>query len=129
MFSSLGSLSAGKLADYIIYPAGVDLLNDDISSTKDLKYVARGGRLWDASSMEEVWPVKGRKQEMPPFNADWLIVRFTPTLVISIGLIEVFYFIDCAIDLEYSCSAMTEGFYWLMILAGWSRDLVNLNDR
>jgi len=70
MFPSLGSLSAGKLADYVIYPAGVDLLNDDISSTKDLRYVARGGRLWDASSMEEVWPVKGRKQEMPPINAD-----------------------------------------------------------
>jgi hypothetical protein len=70
MFPSLGSLSAGKLADYLIYPAGIDLLNGDISLTRELAYVARGGRLWNASTMEEVWPVKGRKQEMPPFNPE-----------------------------------------------------------
>ncbi|KAJ3569114.1 hypothetical protein NP233_g5263 [Leucocoprinus birnbaumii] len=70
VFPSLGSLSSGKLADYLVYPPEVDLLGGDISLTKELAYVARGGRLWDASSMEEVWPVKGRKQEMPPFNAD-----------------------------------------------------------
>lgn len=70
MFSSLGSLSGGKLADYLIYPPGVDLLNDDISRTRELAYVARGGRLWNTSTMEEVWPLKGRKQEMPPFNAE-----------------------------------------------------------
>jgi hypothetical protein len=70
MFPSLGSLSEGKLADYLIYPPGVDLLNDGISNSLKLTHVARGGRLWDASTMEEVWPVKGRKQEMPPLNAE-----------------------------------------------------------
>lgn len=70
MFASLGSLSGGKLADYLIYPPGVDLLGDDISQTLELAHVARGGRLWNASTMEEVWPVKGRKQKMPPFNAE-----------------------------------------------------------
>ncbi|EKM83071.1 hypothetical protein AGABI1DRAFT_118462 [Agaricus bisporus var. burnettii JB137-S8] len=70
MFSSLGSLSAGKLADYLIYPSGVDLLNEGIDSSLELTHVARGGRLWDASTMEEVWPVKGRKQELPPLNAE-----------------------------------------------------------
>lgn len=70
MFSSLGSLSAGKLADYLIYPSGVDLLNEGIDSSLELTHVARGGRLWVASTMEEVWPVKGRKQELPPLNAE-----------------------------------------------------------
>ncbi|KXN82625.1 hypothetical protein AN958_02476 [Leucoagaricus sp. SymC.cos] len=70
MFDSLGSLSSGKLADYLIYPPGVDLVYGDISLTRKLVHVARGGRLWDASTMEEVWPVKGRKQQMPPFNAE-----------------------------------------------------------
>lgn len=70
MFPSLGSLSEGKLADYLIYPPGVDLLSEDISRSRELTHVARGGRLWDASTMEEVWPVKGRRQEMPPFNAE-----------------------------------------------------------
>ncbi|KAJ7917481.1 hypothetical protein B0H13DRAFT_2231389 [Mycena leptocephala] len=55
LFPSLGSLSAGKLADLI---------------TRELQLVARGGRFWDASSMEEFWPLKGKKQVMPPFNAE-----------------------------------------------------------
>ncbi|KAL0947553.1 hypothetical protein HGRIS_013647 [Hohenbuehelia grisea] len=70
LYSSLGSLSPGKLADFLVYPPGVDLLEDDITHTKDLRYVARGGRVWDASTMVEVWPVKGRKQDMPPINVD-----------------------------------------------------------
>lgn len=70
IFDSLGSLSPGKLADFLVYPPGVDLLNDPILSTADLLYVSRGGRIWDAGGMEEVWPVKGRKQVMPPLNAD-----------------------------------------------------------
>jgi len=70
MWSSLGSLSNGKLADYLIYPPGVDLLDGDISETRNIRYVARGGRIWDASTMEEFWPVKGRKQVVPPINAD-----------------------------------------------------------
>lgn len=68
--SSIGSLSPGKLADFLIYPPGIDLLEGDIGSTRDLLYVARGSRLWDASTMEEVWPVKGRKQVMPILNAE-----------------------------------------------------------
>ncbi|KAF9009485.1 hypothetical protein BDQ17DRAFT_1235809 [Cyathus striatus] len=70
IFSSLGSLAPGKLADYLIYPADVDLLEGDIKQTRNIKYVVRGGRIWNASTMEEVWPVKGRKQQLPPLNAD-----------------------------------------------------------
>ncbi|KAJ6500726.1 hypothetical protein C8R45DRAFT_820034, partial [Mycena sanguinolenta] len=70
LFHSIGSLSKGKLADLIVYPPGVDLLEGDISQTRDLRLVARGGRFWDATSMEEVWPLKGKKQVLPPINAD-----------------------------------------------------------
>ncbi|KAL6308701.1 hypothetical protein BKA93DRAFT_763864 [Sparassis latifolia] len=67
---SLGSLTPGKLADFIIYQPGVDLLDDDISATRKIRYVARGGRLWDATTMVEEWPVKGRREAMPPLNPD-----------------------------------------------------------
>ena len=70
IFPSLGSLSRGKLADFIVYPPGVDLLEEDILKTLELKLVVRGGRIWDAETMVEVWPVKGRKQRMPVFNAE-----------------------------------------------------------
>ncbi|KAF7356578.1 Amidohydro-rel domain-containing protein [Mycena venus] len=70
LFPSLGSLSKGKLADLIVYPPGVDLLEGDISQTRELLLVARGGRFWDANSMEEVWPLKGKKQVLPPINAE-----------------------------------------------------------
>ena len=70
IFSSLGSLSPGKLADFIVYPPGVDLLEGNIYKTLELKLVVRGGRIWEAETMVEVWPVKGRKQSMPVFNAE-----------------------------------------------------------
>ena len=70
IYESLGSLTPGKLADFLIYPPGVDLLNGDISGTRKLEYVVRGGRVWDASTMEEVWPVKGRREPMPPLNPE-----------------------------------------------------------
>ncbi|KAL0576197.1 hypothetical protein V5O48_005764 [Marasmius crinis-equi] len=70
LFGSLGSLTKGKLADFLVYPAGVNLLDGPIDQTRQLKYVVRGGRVWNADTMEEAWPVKGRKQVLPPFNAE-----------------------------------------------------------
>lgn len=70
IFDSLGSLTPGKLADFLIYPPGVDLLKGDIQETRELKYVVRGGRVWDASTMVEVWPVEGRKETLPPLNPE-----------------------------------------------------------
>lgn len=69
IYDSVGSLSKGKLADFLIYPPGVNLLTDDIKSTRSLKYVVRGGRMWDASTMIELWP-KVRKAVLPIINAD-----------------------------------------------------------
>ncbi|KAJ6581530.1 hypothetical protein B0H19DRAFT_1207473 [Mycena capillaripes] len=70
LFPSLGSLSPGKLADLIVYRPGIELLEGDISQTREIRLVARGGRFWEASSMEEVWPLKGKRQVLPPINAD-----------------------------------------------------------
>ncbi|CAK5283098.1 unnamed protein product [Mycena citricolor] len=69
LFDSLGSVSVGKLADLVVYPPGVDLLHGDISQSVNLSMVARGGRFWDASTMTEIWPVKGKQQVLPPLNA------------------------------------------------------------
>ncbi|KAK0458515.1 uncharacterized protein EV420DRAFT_1642853 [Desarmillaria tabescens] len=70
LFSSVGSLSTGKLADFLVYPPDVDLLDGPIQGTRELMYVARGGRIWEAYTMIEQWPVKGRVQAMPPYNPD-----------------------------------------------------------
>ncbi|KAL0070502.1 hypothetical protein AAF712_002334 [Marasmius tenuissimus] len=70
LFGSVGSLAEGKLGDFLVYPAGVNLLEGPIEQTRLLKYVAKGGRIRNADTMEEVWPLKGRKQVLPPFNAE-----------------------------------------------------------
>ncbi|KAK0227971.1 hypothetical protein IW262DRAFT_568411 [Armillaria fumosa] len=70
LVSSIGSLSVRKLADFLVYPPDVDLLDGPIQGTRKLMYVARGGRIWEADTMIEQWPVKGRVQTMPPYNSD-----------------------------------------------------------
>ncbi|KDQ62649.1 hypothetical protein JAAARDRAFT_171198 [Jaapia argillacea MUCL 33604] len=70
LFESLGSIDSGKLADYVVYPPGLNLLSGNITATREILYVARGGRVWDASTMVEIWPVKGRKFQMPLLNPE-----------------------------------------------------------
>ena len=70
IYSSVGSLTPGKLADFVVYPPGFNILHDDIRKTRDIKYVVRGGRVWEADTMTEVWPVKGRRAQMPPINPE-----------------------------------------------------------
>lgn len=69
LFSSIGSLQEGKLADMLIYPPGAAIL-DDISLSRDIRFVIKGGRVWDASTMEEEWPLKGKRPSLPPLSAD-----------------------------------------------------------
>ncbi|KAH8119769.1 hypothetical protein DFH11DRAFT_6289 [Phellopilus nigrolimitatus] len=68
--SAVGSLERGKLADIIVYSPEVDLLQGDIGETLQIRLVVRGGRVWDAETMVEEWPKKGRKALMPIINAD-----------------------------------------------------------
>jgi imidazolonepropionase-like amidohydrolase len=67
---SIGALEVGLLADLVIYEPEVDLLEGDIEESVRIRYVVRGGRVYDARDLTEVWPVKGRRPAMPPINAD-----------------------------------------------------------
>ena len=70
LYASLGSLTPGKLADFVVYPSGYNVLEDDIRKTRNIQYVVRGSRVWEADTMTEVWPVKGRRAQMPPINPE-----------------------------------------------------------
>lgn len=53
--SQLGSLEAGKLADVVLL--GADPL-EDIRNTNTVRYTIKNGELFDADSMDQVWPVQ-----------------------------------------------------------------------
>ena len=56
----VGSLTGGKLADLMVLNSNP---LDDIRNTTDILYVMKGGRLYDAMTLDELWP---RQQEYGP---------------------------------------------------------------
>jgi Tol biopolymer transport system component len=58
-----GSLEVGKLADLLVLDANP---LDDIRSTEKLRYVMRGGALYDPMTLARTWP-----QESPPPTRWW----------------------------------------------------------
>ena len=60
--NELGSIAVGKLADLVV-------LNrnplDDIRDTTDIGYVMKGGRLYDARTLDEIWPTETRYGPRP----------------------------------------------------------------
>ena len=60
----LGTLEAGKLADLIVMDR--DPLAD-IKNTNSIRYVMKNGRLYEVSTMNEVWP---RQKARQPFFFD-----------------------------------------------------------
>jgi hypothetical protein len=68
----MGTLEPGKYADLVVFdrdPLG------DIRNTRSLKLVMRGGQLFDADTLDELWPVE-RKLPPPwfaqPHDMQWL---------------------------------------------------------
>jgi Tol biopolymer transport system component len=58
--NDIGSLETGKLADLLIFDA--DPLTD-ITNVEKLGWVMKHGRLYDAATLDEVWP---RQRRLPP---------------------------------------------------------------
>ncbi|MCA1586765.1 MAG: amidohydrolase family protein [Acidobacteria bacterium] len=49
----LGSLTSGKLADLIVLNSNP---LENIRNTADIKFVVKGGTIWDAATLDQVWP-------------------------------------------------------------------------
>jgi cytosine/adenosine deaminase-related metal-dependent hydrolase len=60
----VGSLVTGKLADLVVLD-GNPL--DDIRQTKNIRYVMKGGVLYDGRTLDELWPTK------TPYGAHWWV--------------------------------------------------------
>ena len=69
MDSSIGSLSKGKLADLIVYPPDVNIL-EDLGDSEYPRYVVKGGRVWDASTLNQIWPLHKPHKLIPHLNVD-----------------------------------------------------------
>ena len=65
----LGSLEVGKLADLIVLNANP---LDDIHNTMDIRFVMKGGVLFDGDTLDELWPRARPFGPLPWMNADAL---------------------------------------------------------
>ena len=55
MADDIGTLEVGKLADLIVLDRSP---LEDLKNTNSIRYVMKAGTLWNADTMDEVWPTK-----------------------------------------------------------------------
>ena len=65
----LGTLEVGKLADLLVLNSNP---LDDIESTMDLRYVMKGGILYESATLDEIWPENRPYGGYPWLDADAL---------------------------------------------------------
>ena len=53
MDKDIGSLEPGKLADLVVYDKNP---LDDIKNSESIRWVMKSGELYDASTMDRIWP-------------------------------------------------------------------------
>lgn len=59
-----GSIEPGKYADLVILEQDP---RDDIANTLSITHVMKNGRLYDAETLEEIWPARAGSHK-PPTN-------------------------------------------------------------
>jgi hypothetical protein len=66
-WQDIGSIEVGKLADLIVTHSNPLV---DIRNPEDMKYVMKGGVLYDSDTLDELWPRQRTFGPIPWYNAD-----------------------------------------------------------